>query len=86
MPYLSGYEACPPPPFLAPYEASAPPTLVGSPPPPPPPPDPAPPPPLRQTQPPPLRPEKWSESGRESAYGPLLRPPRVCFCAVQPVR
>ena len=32
------------------------------------------PPPPPQTQPPP--PRKWSESGRESAYGPSLRPPR----------
>ena len=39
MPYLSGYEAFPPP-FLA------------------------------------APPKKWSESGGESAYGPLLRPPR----------
>ena len=40
----------------------------------PPPPSPAgsPPP---QTQPPPPPPKKWSESGKESAYGPLLPPP-----------
>ena len=33
-------------------------------------------PPRPSPPPPPPRPRNWLESGRESAYGPLLRPPR----------